>query len=187
MDPDKNWTLDSMIMFFLDNTVLTLPLYQLVQSQMVMKHFKGQILKDMVFEYPMYSQILYTTIYVAMYGTGLVVQLVNNLPHDDTVLWIAAVILIFLTALALTGILILPFSCLVNIQSVLKLQLAREKFSRKDILDTAEVILRGSSAIRYTLSGSFFAVQILSIICIYATLVRPENFYCILFVLGKNF
>ncbi len=187
MDPDKNWTLDSMIMFWLDNTVILLPLYQLVQSQMVMKNFKGQILKDMVFEYPMYSQILYTMIYVAMYGTGLVVQLVNNLPHDDTVLWISAAILILLTALALTGILILPFSCLVNIQSVLKLQLARGKFSRQDILDTAEVILRGSSAIRYTLCGSFFAIQVLSIICIYATLVRPENFYCILFVLGKNF
>ena len=187
MDHDKNWTVDALIMFLLDNFVLMLPLFQLVQPPAVMKHLKGQIMKDTVFEYPMNSQILYTIMYVAMYITGMIVQLVKNLPQDDTFLWIAAVILMVLASLSLTGILILPFSCLAHMQSVLKLQLIKGKISRQDILDIAEVITRGSSSIRFNLSAAFFSVQILSILCIYATLVTPENVYCILFVLGRYF
>ena len=187
MDPDKNWTSDALIMFVLDNFVLALPLHQLVQAPTVMKHLKGQIIKDTVFEYPMNSQILYTIMYVAMYITGLIVMLVKNLPQDDTFLWIAAVILLVLSSLSSTGILILPFSCLAHIQSVLKLQLVKGKLSRQDILDTAEVITRGSSSIRFNLSATCFFVQVLSIVCTYATLVTPEYFYCILIVLGRYF
>ncbi len=131
MNPEKNWTVDALIMFVLDNFVLGLPLYQLVQAPIVMKHLKGQIIKDTVFEYPMNSQILYTIMYVAMYITGLIVMLVKNLPQDDTFLWIAVVILLVLSSLSSTGILILPFSCLAHMQSVLKLHLVKGNLIRQ--------------------------------------------------------
>ena len=165
--------------------ILIMPVYTFTQIPNLLDFFDGQNLIDEKYKYEIKSYMIILSLFVTLQTTGLIWQLVKTLPHDDIILWIAFVVLILLFIPGVLSIQVLPYSCILILKSDLLIQLNKQEMVREDILQTGSLVDKAVRAFRLDLLASFSFVQIFIIFCIYVTISTPNNFNCILYVIGR--
>ena len=162
-----------------------MPVYTFTQIPNLFDFFDGQNLIDEKYKYEIKSYMIILSLFVTLQTTGLIWQLVKTLPNDDVILWIAFAVLILFFIPGVASLHVLPYSCILILKSDLHVQLNKQKIVREDILQTVSLVDKAVRGFRLYLLASFSFVQIFIIFCIYVTISTPNNFNCILYVIGR--